>query len=196
MIGPPPPPPPFRQYSGTFGWPSTFGISNWPTYFVGRITRIAGGVELVRAGSRRHVHDAATRATHFRIVGVQLNLHFLNRFDARIGRRTVRQVGHRETVDQEIVRPHAAAAHRDGGVADLILHPVPVRVGTGLDRRRQVGHEVDAAAAASESFQAPANRSTPPVDALVVSISGDCPVTVMLSSSVPISSVTSRPMND
>ena len=37
-IGPPPPPPPLRQYSGTFGWPSTFGISNWPTYFVGRIT--------------------------------------------------------------------------------------------------------------------------------------------------------------
>ena len=36
---------------------------------------------------------------------------------------------------------------------------------------------------------------TPPVDALVVSISGDWPVTVMLSSRAPISSVTSSPTN-
>src|SRR3954470_13709224 len=37
-IGPPPPPPPLRQYSGTFGWPCSFGISSWLTYFSGRNT--------------------------------------------------------------------------------------------------------------------------------------------------------------
>ena len=37
--------------------------------------------------------------------------------------------------------------------------------------------------------------STSPVDAFVVSISGDSPVTVIVSSSAPISSVMSRPTN-
>ena len=38
--------------------------------------------------------------------------------------------------------------------------------------------------------------STSPVDALVVSISGEAPVTVIVSSSAPISSVISRLRND
>src|SRR6185295_12509768 len=38
QIGPPPPPPPLRQYSGTLGWPSSFGISSSLTVDSGRNT--------------------------------------------------------------------------------------------------------------------------------------------------------------
>jgi hypothetical protein len=37
-MGPPPPPPPFRQYSGTFFWPRSFGMSSCSTSDSGRIT--------------------------------------------------------------------------------------------------------------------------------------------------------------
>jgi hypothetical protein len=101
-------------------------------------------VELVHAGARGHVDDTAAGASHLRVVRVDLHLHFLHRFHARIGRGAVLEVGHRKAIHEVVVRADRAAAHRDGGVADLILHAVPVRVAAGLHRRFEVGEQEEA----------------------------------------------------
>ena len=103
-------------------------------------------MEIVRAGLRRHVHDATAGAPHFGVVGVDLDLHVLDRFNRRIGRGAILQVGDREPVNEVVVGAHRPAAHRHGRVPHLILHPVPVRVAACLDGRLQVRHEENAPA--------------------------------------------------
>ena len=110
-------------------------------------------MEIVRARARRHVHDAAARAAHFGVVGVNLHFHFLNRFHARVRGRAVLQIGDGEAVDQVVVGANGAAAHRDGGVADLILHAVPVRVAAGLHGRLEVRQQEQAAARRRNRFE-------------------------------------------
>ena len=110
-------------------------------------------MEVVRARFRRHVDHAAAGASHLRVVGVHLDFHFLHGFHARIRRGTVLQVGHRESVHEVVVRAHGAAAHRDGGVADLILHAVPVRVAAGLHGRLEVRQQEQAASRRRNRFE-------------------------------------------
>ena len=115
--------------------------------------RVAGSVEIVGARLRRHVHHAAAGAPHLGVVGVDLHLHVLHRFDGRVRRGAVLEVGDRESVDEVVVGAHRAATHRHRRVADLILHPVPVRVAARLHRRLKVGHQEDAAAGRRDRLQ-------------------------------------------
>ncbi len=75
MIGPPPPPPPSRQLLRHVRLALQFGISSCSAHDSGGTpcsrSRATGWCRLP------HVHDAAARATHLRIVGVDLHLHSL-----------------------------------------------------------------------------------------------------------------------
>ena len=61
------------------------------------------------------------------------------------------EVGDREAVEQVVVRPHAAAAHRQRRRAGLILHAVPVRVAAAHHGRHRDRHQERVAAHASGS---------------------------------------------
>ncbi len=108
--------------------------------------RVARERELVGARLRGHVHHAAARPPHLRIVGVDLDRRIRQRFHRRVDGRAVLQVRRREAVDQEVVRAHRAAAHRQRRVARLVLHPVPVRVAARHHRRLERRHQEHAPA--------------------------------------------------
>ena len=110
-------------------------------------------MELIAAGPRRGVEDAAAGAAHLRVVGVHLHAHVLEHLAAGIGGRAVLQVGDREPVEQVVVRSHPPAAHRQRRGAALILHAVPVGVAAALHRRHRDRHQEDVAADARQRFE-------------------------------------------
>ena len=83
---------------------------------------------LVRPGLQRRVEHPAAGAAHFRIVGVHLHLHVLERFDRRVRARAVAHVGDRHAVERVVVAAAGAAPERDERHVRLILLPVVLPV--------------------------------------------------------------------
>ena len=81
------------------------------------------------------VEDAAAGPAHFGVVGVDLDLHFFNRLDRRVGDRAAAQLRDRHAVEQVVVRANAAAAQRHARRVGLILLAVELRVADGIHRR-------------------------------------------------------------
>ena len=73
----------------------------------------ARAVELVGARLGRDVEHAAAGAAHLGVVGVDLDLDLLDRFDRRVQHRAAAQLGDRHAVEQVVVGADAAAAERD-----------------------------------------------------------------------------------
>ena len=154
----------------------------------------ARAVELVGPGPRRHVEHAAAGAAHLGVVGVDLDLHFLDRLDGRVQHGAAGQLGDRHAVEQVVVGADAATAERhERGVA-LILLPVELRVAGG-HHRRHVTPIRKALRPGAGRVSSTSRSSVPPVEALEVSMSGAAPVTVTVSCSVPTSSRMSRVRN-
>ncbi len=102
----------------------------------------ARAVEVVGARLRGDVEHAAAGAAHLGVVGVDLDLHFLDRFDRRVQHRAADQLGDRHAVEQVVVGAHAAAAERDDRGVALILLPVELRIaGRHHGRNRDADEE-------------------------------------------------------
>ena len=93
-----------------------------------------GAPETVRPRLQGGVEDAAARGAHLRVVGVDLNLHVLERFDRRVGDGAIAHVGDRDPIDRVAVAAPRAAAKRQQRRVGLILLPVELRVTRGNDR--------------------------------------------------------------
>ena len=95
---------------------------------------------VVRAATGDHVEDAAAGAAHFGVVGVDLDLHFLNRVEDRDDRGAVPEVGRRDAVHGVVVPAERSAAQREEGRVRLVglLHPYRV---AGVDHVRRAHRE-------------------------------------------------------
>ena len=85
-------------------------------------------VEVVRSRPQGRVEHAAARAPHFRVVGVHLHLHIVERFDRGVRDRAVGQVGDRHAVQRVVVAAACAAAERQQRGVGLILLAIELRV--------------------------------------------------------------------
>src|SRR4029077_20311901 len=146
-----------------------------------------GPVIIVRPRLGRDVEHAAAGAPHFRVVGVNLYFHFLDRFDRRVEHGPSAQFGDRHSVDDVVVGAETAAAQGHDRRVGLILLPVELRVAGRRERRDGDARQERVAAGGNLGTVMPirnalppgagrassvALSSTPPVDALAVSISG------------------------
>ena len=138
----------------------------------------ARAMKLVRARLRGDIENAASGAAHFRIVGVDLDFHFLERFNRRIEHGPAAQLGDRYAVEQVVVRAHAATAHRNARGVGLILLAIELRVAGRRHRRhRDADHEGVAAGRGQRlqdlAIQRAARRSVGRLDERSVGGDGD-----------------------
>ena len=113
----------------------------------------ARAVEHVGAGPGGHVEDAAAGAAHLGVVGVDLNLHLLDRFDRRVEHGAAAQLGDRDAVEQVVVGPHAATAHRHARRVGLVLLPVELRVAARRHGRHGDTNQEGVAAGRRQAFE-------------------------------------------
>ena len=81
-------------------------------------------MKIVGSGFHQRVEHTATSARHFGVVGVGLNLDFLNGFQGRDNDRAIIGIGDRNTIEQVIVAANRAAGDGDHRRTALIFHAV------------------------------------------------------------------------